>query len=298
MDLDDHNDDNDRPKTPLEEDCCGNGCIPCVFDVHKRLLNEWENRKAQDVKIKISSNLLSLLSYKAFVIADISETSKDYILVHLEYQEYKMQNSLNLYLIPGQYIMLHSWCMSRPYTPITWTKRGLVLLVKVYKQGKFSIHLKNAPLGSSIDVRGPYGDFKYESNSFRQIIMFGIGSGIAALYPIARTIVDDETELTKVHLIVGFQSVEHVPLKKELRCLTDYWNFKCTLQLSQLNNKTIGPHGLNIKIGRLNKLLVADYLQCNDTETTLILICGTSEFNRSMKEWIQEMNYTHLHIFE
>lgn len=65
--------------------------------------------------------------------------------------------------------------------------------------------------------------------------MFSIGSGIAALYPIARTIIDNEAELTKVHLVAGFQSIIHVPLKKELRYLTDYWNFKCTLQLSQLN---------------------------------------------------------------
>jgi len=65
--------------------------------------------------------------------------------------------------------------------------------------------------------------------------MFSIGSGIAALYPITRSIVDDETELTRIHLIAGFQSVAQVPLKKELRSLADYWNFKCTLQLSQLN---------------------------------------------------------------
>jgi len=65
--------------------------------------------------------------------------------------------------------------------------------------------------------------------------MFSIGSGIAALYPIAKAIIDDETELTRVHLISGFRSVAYVPLKKELMHLTDYWNFKCTLQLSQLN---------------------------------------------------------------
>lgn len=65
--------------------------------------------------------------------------------------------------------------------------------------------------------------------------MFSIGSGIAALYPITRSIVDDETEFTRIHLIAGFQSVAQVPLKKELRSLADYWNFKCTLQLSQLN---------------------------------------------------------------
>ncbi|EFN89102.1 Probable NADH-cytochrome b5 reductase FLJ00377-like protein [Harpegnathos saltator] len=240
MNLDNHNDcnndyDDDKPKTPLEEDCCGNGCVPCVFDVHKKLLNEWESRKAQNVKVKTSSNLLSLLSYKPFVITDICKTSEDYILLHLEYKESKIQNGVSLHLIPGQYVMLHSWCMSRPYTPISWTRRSLILLIKVYKQGKFSTCLRDVPLGSIIDIRGPYGDFKYENNSFQQIIMFSIGSGIAALYPIAKTIIDDETELTKIHLIAGFQSIIHVPLKKELRYLTDYWNFKCTLQLSQSN---------------------------------------------------------------
>lgn len=65
--------------------------------------------------------------------------------------------------------------------------------------------------------------------------MFSIGSGIAALYPIIRSIIDDETELTRIHLVAGFQSVAQVPLKKELRNLSDYWNFKCTLQLSQLH---------------------------------------------------------------
>jgi len=57
-------------------------------------------------------------------------------------------------------------------------------------------------------------------------------------------------------------------------------------------------HGFNIKAGRLSKLLVTDYLQSNDTETTLILICGTSDFNQSMREWIQGMNYIHIYVFD
>lgn len=75
----------DRPKTPLEEDCCGSGCTPCVFDVHKKLLDEWETRKARDIKVK-TNNLLSSLSYKVFTITDMSEASEDFILVNLEYQ--------------------------------------------------------------------------------------------------------------------------------------------------------------------------------------------------------------------
>lgn len=293
----DYNNDDNRPKTPLEEDCCGSGCTPCIFDVHKTLLREWENRKTQ-AKIKITDNLLSLLSYKAFVITSIVDASKDYIIVCLEYPGCKIESNVNLHLIPGQYVMLHSWSKSRPYTPITWTCRSLVFLVKLYKHGEFSLLLKSAPIGSAIDIRGPYGDFKYERNSFQQIIMFSIGSGIAALYPVAKAIVDDEMELTKVHLVAGFRSIEHVPLKKELTHLADYWNFKCTLQLSQLNDKTVNLHGLNINAGRLNKALIVDYLQSNNIEITLILICGTSEFNQCMKEWLQEMNYAHIHIFE
>lgn len=76
------NDDN-RPKTPLNEDCCGSGCTPCIFDVHKALLKEWESGKIQ-TNVK-TTNLLSLLAYKAFVITDISDASDDYILVRLEY---------------------------------------------------------------------------------------------------------------------------------------------------------------------------------------------------------------------
>jgi len=65
-----------------------------------------------------------------------------------------------------------------------------------------------------------------------------------------------------------------------------------------ISDETVNLHGFNIKAGRLSKSLVADYLQCNDTETTLILICGTLKFNQSMKEWLLEMNYSYIHIFE
>jgi len=76
--------------------------------------------------------------------------------------------------------------------------------------------------------------------------------------------------------------------------------YKCTSLFSKIvvSDKIVNLHGFNINIGRLSKALVADYLQFNDTKTILILICGTSEFNQSVKEWLQEMNYTHIHIFE
>lgn len=63
--------------------------------------------------------------------------------------------------------------------------------------------------------------------------MLSVGTGIAALYPIARSIIDDEFEETIVHLIAGFKSPAHIPLANELRDLSHYWNFSCTIRLSQ-----------------------------------------------------------------
>lgn len=67
--------------------------------------------------------------------------------------------------------------------------------------------------------------------------MFSMGSGITAVYPIAKSIVDNELEETKIHLIGGFRNILQIPLKKELQILSDYWNFKCTLHLSELHSE-------------------------------------------------------------
>lgn len=75
--------DNDRPPTPTKEDCCGNACNPCIFDVHKKLLKEWENKKLNKLKETPDRNLLFLTRYSKFVIRDIAEASEDSIFISL-----------------------------------------------------------------------------------------------------------------------------------------------------------------------------------------------------------------------
>ena len=69
--------------------------------------------------------------------------------------------------------------------------------------------------------------------SFQTIVMFSMGSGITPFYSIAKSIIDNELEETKVHLIGGFKNISQIPLKRELQTLSDYWNFQCTLYISQ-----------------------------------------------------------------
>ncbi|XP_017792425.1 PREDICTED: uncharacterized protein LOC108574357 [Habropoda laboriosa] len=185
------NNESSRPVTPSEEDCCHSGCDPCIFDVHKKLLEEYEKKGKQNVQTQKKKNILNLYSYKNFVVVNMDETSECYILLFLKYQEE-----------------------------------------------------------------------------------------------------------TKIHLIGGFQSILQIPLKKELQLLSDYWNFKCTLHISQLQNDFFSLHGLNVKSGRIDKESVCETLENHMTNATLILICGTRQFNSSVEQWARNMNYTHIHVFE
>ncbi|XP_043262656.1 NADH-cytochrome b5 reductase-like isoform X2 [Colletes gigas] len=316
------NGENSRPTTPSEEDCCHNACDPCIFDVHEKLLEEYERRKKQNIKVQNRKNLLCSFSYKNFVVINIKETSECYIQLLLKYEENKSKNNISLLINPGQHVMLNLQDKTKPFTPIFWTEDSIQFLIRLYHNGKFSTYLRDIKVGDKIRVRGPYGNFEYKSNSFQNIIMFSMGSGITAVYPIAKSIIDNELEETKIHLIWGFHNILQIPLKKELQILSDYWNFKCTLYISQLHFSDFDPnpkentrtrnfwypntldddvhnlHGINIQFGRLNNASVSKLLEDNINNTTLILICGTYEFNRSIEQCSRSMNYTHIHVFE
>lgn len=67
---------------------------------------------------------------------------------------------------------------------------------------------------------------------FEWIFMLCVGSGIAPLYTIANSIIKNEQDETRVQVIAGFKSLKHIPLLGELRKMSDFWNFSCTLYLS------------------------------------------------------------------
>lgn len=288
---------NSRPVTPTEEDCCHSACEPCIFDIHKKLLEEYERRKKKNIKSEKKHNVLCTYAYKNFLVIDKVQTSESYMLLSLKYEETDPRSNTRILIDPGQHVMLHLYDTTKPFTPISFTENTIKFLIRLYPDGKFSTYLRNIEIGDTIRVRGPYGNFKYEDNSSQTIIMFSMGSGIAAMYPIAKSIVDNELEETRIHMIGGFQNVLQIPLRKELQALTDYWNFKCTLHISQLQDDH-SLHGITIKSGRLYKESILEVLQDKVPDSTLILICGTREFNSSVEHCVKSVNYSHTYIFQ
>lgn len=75
---------------------------------------------------------------------------------------------------PGQYVILHLHDAAKPYTPISFTDDSIEFLIRIYPNGKFSQYLENIKVGDTVRIRGPYGNFKYESNRYAnyEIIYF------------------------------------------------------------------------------------------------------------------------------
>lgn len=74
-----------RPVTPSEEDCCHSGCDPCIFDIHTKLIEEYDRKKKQNIKIQNKQNILNLCIYKNFIVFDTREICECYILLVLKY---------------------------------------------------------------------------------------------------------------------------------------------------------------------------------------------------------------------
>lgn len=73
-----------RPTTPTKDDCCGNACSPCVFDVHKQLLEQWKIRKVRGTEGIRRNNFLNPVSYKTFSVKDIVFVADNYVQILLD----------------------------------------------------------------------------------------------------------------------------------------------------------------------------------------------------------------------
>lgn len=77
------------PEEPLQSDCCGTGCSPCVFDIYQEDLERWkaealltpEQRAARwlnpSAKAEAVRTALSRHEYKTFEVIAVKQESSD-----------------------------------------------------------------------------------------------------------------------------------------------------------------------------------------------------------------------------
>ncbi|KAL2526546.1 NADH--cytochrome b5 reductase 1 [Abeliophyllum distichum] len=128
----------------------------------------------------------------------------------------------------------------KPYTPTTLDSDvgHFELVIKMYPQGRMSHHFREMRVGDYLSVKGPKGRFKYQPGQVRAFGMLAGGSGITPMFQVARAILENPNDKTKVHLIYANVTFEDILLKVISNLSSSTHSFeRCTCANFTVNGK-------------------------------------------------------------
>jgi len=315
-----------KPTEPLDSECCGTGCSPCVFDIYKKQLERWQKdcdelrlgRTVVNYKKNKDTDTIDLLispeEYKSFNLMKIepeSPTSKIYTFSSSSPIDKKTLSSFHLLRIDnnnfpvrmGQHVLLRVNGVCRQYTILRVNQQdaSFDILIKIYPGGQLTPLIDKLNVGDCVEMRGPFGKpFQYKRNSVKQIVMLAAGTGIAPFYRIVAQILGDEEDDTKIKLLVASQTVEEIPLKKQLKEWSSYWNFSviyfCTKDSDKGCNDKVPYYGAKVVYQKIDLLMLDEHCKlssstnCDTSTSSVFLVCGTKSFEKDMINYLTKLS--------
>ncbi|KAF3046412.1 hypothetical protein E8E12_008140 [Didymella heteroderae] len=172
-----------------------------------------------------------------------------------------------------------SWTpVARPYTPISSIDEPgkLELLVKHYPGGKQSTHLHSLKPGDSLLFAAALRSHRWEPNSVPHVTLIAGGCGVTPIYQLARGILSDPEDKTKITLVYGANTEEDILLKNELDDIQKEFpgRFETLYAISQ------PAKGSTIRKGRVSKELLAEVARPNDGK---VFMCGPPAMEAALK---------------
>lgn len=319
----------EEPEKPSPSDCCNSGCSPCIMDVYEDLMKKWEEKckhltSGERMMAVHSSEHVSLLSqtkYSPFQLVSVKQISSDTSLYRFQAvknvteetgQEVFSELKCNLNLKPSEHLILQGndfatggdKKFTRAYTPVSDVSLSLKgcfdTVIKLYPEGKMSRYIETLSPGDITYWRGPHGGFYYRPNSCSHVLMLCAGTGIAPLYSLAYSIVNNEDDDTVIKMFFCCKDEANILLRKEIHTLQSFWNFSVDVYMPHSSPTDLKPlYGETLKTGRLDKNAIMAELNSRKHSQIMVFICGGRVFCEEMETWVKEcgVNSDKIHIF-
>lgn len=176
----------------------------------------------------------------------------------------------------------------KPYTPTTLDSDvgRFELVIKMYPQGRMSHHFREMRVGDYLAVKGPKGRFRYQPGQVRAFGMIAGGSGITPMFQVARAILENPKDKTKVHLIYANVTYEDILLKEELDGLASEYpgRFKVYYVLNQ------PPESWDGGVGFVSMEMIQIHCPAPAADIQ-ILRCGPPPMNKAMAGHLEALGY-------
>lgn len=286
-----------KPEEPSQSDCCGSGCSPCIFDIYETQLKAW---KLECLNLRQNQEPTatekSRTCYQEIVCTSVTHHTTDVLMFTFQ----MTTDTTVLKFKPGEYIVLKNGddlSLSRAFTPLPSDSLGsFKIIVKLYPNGSMSRFLSKICEGNTVCWKGPYSSgFNYRRNSFKHIVMFCAGTGVAPAYALCCAITADELDETFLHLVVSYRYESDFLLRDELYKLADSWNFTYKVFLTKESDITTW-YRENVMFQRINKEVVWAELCDPPKDRLLVLICGTKSFNKDIANYVKVCGIEQMYI--
>lgn len=293
-----------KPQAPKPSDCCGTGCCPCVHDIYEHDLKAWKKqceliRNGSSEGIRHFPGAVEPDKWNEFEIIAVNKVSNNTYLY-----TFKLEDNQCLGLNLGQHLIVkqvrNGRSVTRQYTPVSDINRvgSFEVLIKIYPKGKITQIIKNWSVNDMIPWRGPFGHFSYKENSYRRILILAAGTGIAPVYQIIKTVVENEEEETFIKLNYASKTFSNILLREELCSYCRYWNFTMCHYLSEETDVSKKRYNEEVVARRLLKDDILQDLSKGSVDSTLVLICGTKSFNKDMVNAAKDASIPDKNIFK
>ncbi|GER52591.1 NADH:cytochrome B5 reductase 1 [Striga asiatica] len=173
----------------------------------------------------------------------------------------------------------------KPYTPTTLDSDigYFELVIKMYPQGRMSHHFREMREGDYLSVKGPKGRFKYQPGQKRAFGMLAGGSGITPMFQVARAILENPNDHTKVHLIYANVTYEDILLKDEIDSLAKNYPGRFYVYYP--------PEVWNGGVGFVSKEMIQAHCPAPASDIQ-ILRCGPPPMNKAMAGHLEALGYS------
>eukprot|EP01127_Copromyxa_protea_P023841 TRINITY_DN9133_c0_g1_i1.p1 TRINITY_DN9133_c0_g1~~TRINITY_DN9133_c0_g1_i1.p1 ORF type:complete len:404 (-),score=84.64 TRINITY_DN9133_c0_g1_i1:52-1263(-) len=246
-------------------------------DKHKTDKKHKKHRKSATEGEKGAISTETLTSFKLDAISWVNHDTQLY--------KFKVPKKQALNTPVGSHITIQHDHLKRSYTPITDKPGSFELCVKTYKTNNMSEWLSSLQEGDKVKMRGPYGKWLYQSNTYTRLCMYAAGSGLTPFYRILATICQDSSDDTKLHLLFSNKEARDIIFKKKL----DKWerendNFKIHYTITREEDKD------QYLKGRISKEMVEATIEPNTSDPKEFhLICGSDGFVATIKDILLEL---------
>jgi ferredoxin-NADP reductase len=194
---------------------------------------------------------------------------------------------------PGQFLTF-DWIVNGKKLPRSYSisssplETGFIE-VTVKEQGIVSSFLnRDARVGLTVAAHGPFGQFYFNENFHRRVVLIAGGSGITPIMSMLRYI-EATSPGTEVLLLYGVRSQRDIIFKEELERLRELARFQCVIVPSrQVPGKSGGAPG------RLDRERITQ--EVGQITDQFFFLCGPAGFMASITDILTSMDVRADHI--